>query len=294
LRAPCALLARSCFEKKLVLGDHSVLYAEPCQKNLGKGRGRVRRIHLLMPDGDQVTILATSRAPAEEVIRAMVARWARQENQFKHQVERWGINQLDGRSVEPYPAKTIIPNPARRRLDRALKIARAREAECLRKLSQMSEEDPKRAKLELDRERALRQQEELEAVRPSVPKHATLETLGLDGELVHHRGRYKLLLDTVRILLANVESALAAQLAPHLCRAAEAKKTLANLLAAPGSVRLGRDEITITLHPAGTCREWRAFGILAAELNEASLTLPGDPSRRRLRIRVQQHVRGRL
>jgi hypothetical protein len=29
---------------------------------------------------------------------------------LKHQVERWGINHLDGRRVEEYPPDAIIPN----------------------------------------------------------------------------------------------------------------------------------------------------------------------------------------
>ena len=32
------------------------------------------------------------------------------------------MNQLDGRSVELYPPGTIIPNPARRRLEHALRL----------------------------------------------------------------------------------------------------------------------------------------------------------------------------
>ena len=38
--------------------------------------------------------------------------------------QRWGINQLDGRTTEPYDPDAVIPNPARRRLDRNVRIAR--------------------------------------------------------------------------------------------------------------------------------------------------------------------------
>ena len=38
--------------------------------------------------------------------------------------QRWGINQLDGRTTEPYDPNAVIPNPARRRLDRNVRLAR--------------------------------------------------------------------------------------------------------------------------------------------------------------------------
>ena len=48
---------------------------------------------------------------------------------------------LDGRSVEPYPPGTIIPNPARRRLDRALRLARVAEGDARRALARFAEGD---------------------------------------------------------------------------------------------------------------------------------------------------------
>jgi hypothetical protein len=48
------------------------------------GRGRVRRIFLLTPDDAQISILAVSDASAPDLILALLTRWGRQENQFKH------------------------------------------------------------------------------------------------------------------------------------------------------------------------------------------------------------------
>ena len=284
---PYTKLPATAFECELKLGKDRIRYTERAAKNLRKGRGRVRRISLRMSDDEQINIVCISALPADEVIPLMLARWARQENQFKYEVERWGINHLDGRAVEAYPPDTIIPNPARRRLDRALKIARHEEAEALRKIEHLPANDPKRERLRADASRARQQQEELLAQRPSVPKKAPLRDTELADKLVHHRGDYKFVMDTLRIALANMEAELAARLGCHLSRPAEAKKTLANLLAAPGRVRLSRDRISVTLIPAGTRRERRAFAAILDELNRLNLNLPGDRSQRPLRFRTQ-------
>ncbi len=100
-----------------------IAYTEAPQKNLRFERGRVRRIALLMPDGAQINLLAVSALPAEALIRGQLARWGLQENQLKHGLERWRINHLDGRRVEEYPPDELVPNPARRRLERVLKLS---------------------------------------------------------------------------------------------------------------------------------------------------------------------------
>src|SRR5690606_24452925 len=96
-------------------------------RNLGQGRGRVRRIAIRTDDGRQVNVLAVSREPAERLVEILWRRW-NQENAFKHGVERWGLNQLDGRRVAEYPPGTVVPNPLRRRIDRALRVARVVDA----------------------------------------------------------------------------------------------------------------------------------------------------------------------
>jgi hypothetical protein len=104
---------------------------------------------------------------------------------------------------------------------------------------------------------------------------------------VYHAGDYKTVLDTLRIACANAESELAATLAPHLRKPAEAKKALANLFAAPGRVRLAGGEIRVTLVPVGRDDEQEAFPVLCDVLNRWDLVLPGDAQRRPLRFRSQ-------
>lgn len=288
-RAPYQQLPRTSFEHEFIFDGERIAYVEDRDKNLRGGRGRVRRICARMADEHQVNVIAISKDEPEAVLSLLFRRWARQENQFKHEVERWGINQLDGRGVEPYPPGTVIPNPARRRLDRAIEISRDAEARLLRELSRLDADDSKREYLDAEVARQRELQEALLAQRPVTPTRAPIEATDLAGKLVHHQPNYKLTLDTLRILLANAESELATRLGPHLVRPAEAKKTLANLLVAPGTVRLTKRRVTITLQPAGTARELEAFEHLARDLNQLPLSLPGDPTQRRLHVRIQQH-----
>ena len=245
----------------------------------------MRRIALLMEDGEQVDVLAVSAAAAEEVIEAMLSRWSRQENQFKHAVERWGANHLDGRQVEKYAPDELMPNPARRRLEHALTIVRRAEGDALRQLARLERDDPRRTQLEQEAARCRGQEQTLLEQRATMPKRVTVLEAGLAGKLVRHLDRYKLLLDTLRTLLANVESELVTMLGPHLPRPKEAKKTLANLFAAPGVVRVSSRYVTVQLASAGTRRERRAFEVLYRALNVAKLKLPGDPARRPVRFR---------
>lgn len=136
-RRPYPLLPEAAFSDEVKLEGETLRFFDT-RKNLGAGRGRVRRIAVRMPDGHQLNLLVNSTRSAVELLEVMSGRW-RQENAFKHGVERWGINQLDGRRVQPFHPDTIIPNPARRRLDRAIRIARVREGDARAALARLND-----------------------------------------------------------------------------------------------------------------------------------------------------------
>jgi hypothetical protein len=284
-RRPFTLLAATAFDETLSFDDETIRFAD-ARTNLGKARGRVRRIAMRMPDDRQVNLLAVSDQDAPWLIGVMRGRWA-QENAFKHGVERWGLNQLDGRKVVAYPPDTVVPNPARRRLDRALLLARARGGEARRELASLPSDHPRRARVERDLAEALEQQRDLEALRPLTPKKAPLAETELAGNLVKHASNYKTAIDAIRIACANAEADLAGELAPFLSRPREAKRALRNLLAAPGHIRLGKRTISVTLLPAGNSNELAAFDRFLALLSRQHLVLPADPLRRRIRWRAQ-------
>ncbi len=286
-RGPYARLLTTEFDQELTLAGETFRYCEKHDKNLGKGRGRVRRISLLTTDGDQFNIVGIAEANAEEMIKALLARWAMQENQFKYAVERLGINQLDGRQTDPVPDDEVIPNPALRRLLYARGVARKLEGEALRQLAHLPEGDKKRAHWEQELERSRQQQRAFEEQRPALPNNIRVGDSELAGKLVRHNDNYKLVVDTLRILIANIAAELATTLGPMLARPAEAKKTLDNLLAAPAVIHATSKLIVVELAPAGTRRERAAFIELLRPLNARKLSLPGDPARRALRFKLQ-------
>ncbi len=256
---------------------------EAPQKNLGHERGRVRRIAMLTEDGAQVNVLAVSELSAETLIRGLVARWGRQENQLKYGVERWGLNHLDGRRVEEYPPDALIPNPARRRLDRLLKLSHTAEGEAWRKWARADEGAPEREDAKRDIDRAMERQRDLMAQRAEVPKLAKVAETPLAGKLRRHEQSYKNVLDTLRIALSNAEADLAVRLAPELERPREVKKLLATLFSAPGTVRVSSRAVTVGLMPAASDSEREALRRFLRDVTRMRLTLPGDPDARRLR-----------
>jgi hypothetical protein len=285
-RKPYRAFPPSQFEASFMDDDEEILVHDT-RKNLNKGRGRVRRVAFRFPSGYQINVLTTSDLPAETLYWIARHRW-RQENGFKHGNERWGINQLDGRKTEPYPPDAIIPNPARRRLDRSLRVARQAEGIARNKLVTLEPTSPKyeRAKDKLDK--AIADREQLEALRPHYPTDAPVKDTELAGKLRRHTGEYKMLIDTIRVACANAESDLALLLAPHLPRPAEAKKVLSNLFKAPATVRGGRRSITVTLAPAATPAERDAIRRLLDVLSSRRLSLPRDAQQRRLVLCLQE------
>jgi hypothetical protein len=267
--------------RQVEIGGELVQLHENRLRNLGKGRGRVRRIAVRVGER-QINFLAASREPAERLVAILWDRWV-QENAFKHGVERWGINQLDGRAVEPYPPGTIIPNPQRRRIDRALRLARVEEGDARNRLAALAAGDDKRAKIEARLRDAVAHRVELELFRPFIPPRIAVEDSELADRLVRHTGDLKAVVDTVRIVCANAEADLAAAVAPHLPRPAEAKKLIANLLAAPARILVRADAIDLKLAPAANRGERQALAALLADVTTWKLTLPGDHRSRPLR-----------
>jgi len=213
----------------------------------------------------------------------MRGRW-QQENAFKYGKERWGLNHLDGRKTRAVDANAIVPNPARRRLDIARRATNIREGDARCHVAKFPEEHPKHQRALETIEQALDAEREIDALRPTVPKRARLSETELAGKLRRHDGSRKLVLDTIRIACANAESDLAVMLARYMTKPAEAKHLLANLLRAPGQVRVGATVISIDLAPAATAPERIAIANFLRDISGLRLTLPGDPRSRPLRF----------
>ena len=254
--------------------------------NLGKSRGRVRRIRLWMPSGAQLNVVAWSKQSDGWLCQKLFTRW-RQENGLRHGVERWGINQLDGRVVEEVPSGTLVTNPRRANLDHLLRDDRKREKEIRLQLQQLYPGHPQRPELK----RALAanriaQREILEA-RSKTPKKIPIEQTELHGELKQHTREYKLLIDTLRCAAQYAEAELATGLTAHMARPDEAKRLLQNVFRATGDIRVAEKSITVFLDPAANASERPSLETFFEGLNRRRLCHPGDPFSRPVRFRLQ-------
>jgi hypothetical protein len=284
-RKPYPMLASTAFDVTFT-HDGERFDASDGRTNVGGGQGRLRRIALRGADGRQINLLAAGSLSVSELYAILRGRWV-QENGFHHQVHRWGINQLDGRTTEPYDPDAVIPNPARRRLDRNVRLARVTAGLARNQIAVLAPDAPRRAGWEATLRRAVEREAQLLALRPTTPTHAAVRETDLAEKLVRHPDEYKMALDTVRIACANAESDLAATLAEAMVLPREAKKLLANVLRAPGHVVAGKSVITVRLSPAANRSERLAIAGLFAHCNRMKLTLPGDAARRPLRFQTQ-------
>ena len=90
-----------------------------------KGKLRLRQVTRLTDDGHQTPIV-TSRWDLRAIVIAyrMFERW-RQENFFKYLRQEYLIDALVDYQVEPDDPTRLVPNPARKALDKELRLARA-------------------------------------------------------------------------------------------------------------------------------------------------------------------------
>jgi len=257
-------------------------------KNLGEGRGRVRRLSLLMPGDVQINLLTSSDQDPPWLISTLFLRWV-QENGFKFGGERWGFDQLDSRQAEPYPKGTTIPNPYRRNLERVRDETLAHEGKLRCRLARLLPGALfERAELKKDLAEALHSLARIKGALSESPKRTLIEQTDLHGTLVHHQREYKHLVDTIRIACVNAEGKLARMLQPHLTEKPEAKRVLQNLFKAPGNIRVTSSRITVTLDPSANRAELRAIVGLLRRINRMRLPHPGDPKARPLKFALQK------
>ncbi len=267
-------------------GEKLKVMVQGGQMNLGAERGRVRRIRILLPDNVQINVVASSTQSAQWLCRTLFTRW-RQENAFRHGVERWGINQLDGRQVEDVPAGTMVTNPRRIDLDKLLAEAREREKKLRLQLQQIYPGHPDRPALKRALADNRANQREVVKTRRQTPKKVPIEATDLQGKLKQHTREYKVLVDTFRCVAQNAEAELATILAPNMKSPAEAKRLLQNVFAAPGDIRVSKNAITVTIAPAANRSERAALDAFLADFNRRRLSHPGDPFSRPVCFRLQ-------
>jgi len=171
-----------------------------------------------------------------------------------------------------------------------VKLSHTSEGEAWRKLVRADPDDPARAQHERDARATMERQKELMALRATVPAIAPVSATPLAGKLRRHELGYKNALDP-SAPRSPTSSRIRGALAKRMDRPREAKKLLATLFAAPGTVHVGSRAMTVWLVPAATESERVAIRAFLADIAGRRFSLPGDPDGHRPRLGAQMSDR---
>jgi len=229
--------------------------------SLLSGKLELREVIRLCPDGQHQTSVVTSRQdlPAVEVAYRMFERW-RQENFFKYMRKHYALDALFGYGTEPGDDERLVPNPARKAVDRELKKAQAE----LRKLEQQlgaaacDNEEARRptmrgfkiANADIGRPLSGAQQRvaELSAQRREVPARVTAQQAAGEDEVIRLDRQTKRLTDTVKMVAYQAESSLLQLIRPYYARHRdEGRSLVASALALKGDLAVRGGQLWVTL-----------------------------------------------
>jgi hypothetical protein len=253
-----------------------------------KGKLRLRQVTRLTDTGHQTPVL-TSRWDLRDIVVAyrMFERW-RQENFFKYIRQEFLIDALTDYEVEPDDPARLIPNPARKEIDKQLSAARAAFAKLQEEygstaldylegrtdtMRQFTSEE-KRIHREI-RDAASRIAA-LAARRKSLPKHIPLAESKQCQEFVKLSTERKHLTNVLKMVAYQIESDLVERLRPYYARVDDEGRTLAQTaLQSAASIQPGENELRVILAPLSSEHRSKAIAALCRDLNLSNTIFPG-------------------
>jgi hypothetical protein len=255
----------------------------------------LRQLTVLREDGRQ-TVIVTNRTDltAVEVVRRLFRRW-RQENYFKYMEAEFALDALVEYGVEDVPEEMTRPNPARRRVGEARQQAKA---EVLRLQAQLgaeveANEEQQRPSMrgfkiaqaslrqQLEeaelRERALAEQQRRLPRRVSAKGTKTLKK------------EKKRIVDAIKIMAYQCETALLERLRPHYVRAGDEGRTLLHAaFQSSAHIEATATELRITLAAQSSPHRSEALAKLCRELDAEGVCYPGSGLQVRLAVEGQE------
>lgn len=265
---------------KYLLHDQSVRFLH--------GKLRLRQVTRLTDSGHQTPVL-TSRWDLRDIVVAyrMFERW-RQENFFKYMRQEFLIDALADYEVEPDDPARLIPNPARKEIEKELHAARAAFAKLQEEYGSTALDylegrtatmrqftsDEKRIHREI--KQAANRIAKLAARRNSLPKQIPLAESKQEQEIIKLSTERKHLTNVLKMVAYQVESDLVERLRPHYARADDEGRTLIQAaLQSAAATEPGKDELRITLAPLSSEHRSKAIGALCRDLNQSNTVFPG-------------------
>jgi len=256
-----------------------------------KGKLRLRQVTRLTEDGHQTPIV-TSRWDLRAIVIAyrMFERW-RQENFFKYLREEYLIDALVDYQVEPDDPTRSVPNPARKALDKELRLARAAFTKLQEQFGAMAIEyvdgctpyadfQKTEKQLRRDMEKATARIQKLETRRSSLPTRLPLAEARKAEEVVKLSTERKHLTNVLKMVAFQIESDLVEMIRPHYKRVEDEGRTLVQtILQDTADIEPAQGELRITLAPLSSPHRSRVVESLCQALNKTNTMFPGTQLR---------------
>jgi hypothetical protein len=256
-----------------------------------QGKLRLRQVTRLTQDGHQTPIV-TSRWDLRAIVIAyrMFERW-RQENFFKYLREEYLIDALADYQVEPDDPTRLVPNPARKAVDKELRLARAAFAKLQERFGAMAinyvdgdmppaDFQKTEKKLRRDMEKATTRIQKLQTRQDSLPTHLPLAEAKKGQEVVKLSTERKHLTNILKMVAFQIESDLVEMIRPHYKRVQDEGRTLVQtILQDVADIEPAEDELRITLAPLSSPHRSRVVESLCAALNKTGTMFPGTQLR---------------
>jgi len=269
-----------CRKVEYLLHDQAVRFLQ--------GKLRLRQVTRLTKDGHQTPVL-TSLWNLRDIHIAyrMFGRW-RQENFFKYMRQEFLIDTLTDYDAEPDDPDRFVPNPARKKLDKQIRAARAELAK-LRETYGSTALDYLEASSSTMRsftkaEKRIRKEigdirsklDALIARRKAMPTHVPLRNVDPGKERVKLSTERKHLTNVLKMVAYQIEGDLVELIRPHYARAEDEGRTLIQAaLQSAASIKPTKTELHIVLSPLSSPHRSKAIAALCEVLDRAETKFPG-------------------
>lgn len=285
-------------ERSSTIDGHTVKYELADGTFQKKDWPRLRCIAVKRKDGRQTQILCSrfDIDPVELAYR-MFGRW-KQENWFKYMGEQFALDVLVDYRTEPDDPDRLVVNPAWRKLDKQVKVARAKlqQAEAAYGRVSLSHASPrKRDRIASEAAAAGEVFECLRRQRRDTARKVPLGDVS-DGDPIKLTYERKLLTDTIKMCAYDVETQLFEMLDGVFCRnESEGRAVVREILQTPGDLTLSPDQSTGALHihleQLSAPRYTEAMILLCDRINAMDLTLPETTHRLRFHVKSRPETR---
>lgn len=255
----------------------------------------LRQITVLREDGRQ-TVIVTNRSDltAVEVVRRLFRRW-RQENYFKYMEEEFALDALVEYGVEEVGQEVTRPNPERKRVGKERQQAKVEVTRLQAQLgaAAAANEEQQRptmrgfkiaqACLRQQLEEAELRERELAEQQRQLPKRVPakgVQTLKKEKKLV---------VDAIKIIAYQCETALLDRLRPYYVRVDEEGRTLLHAaFQSSARMEVTETELRITLAAQSSPHRSEVLEKLCRELDAKEVCYPGSRLRVRLAVEGQK------